>query len=56
MANDLLSANIRKSSLAILSHIFEENGPDSLAGMMASILQGSTDTTFYVITLYIIPV
>ena len=31
---------------------FEENGPDSLAGMMASILQGSTDTTFYVITLY----
>lgn len=40
------------ASLAILSHIFEENGPDSLAGMMASILQGSTDTTFYVITLY----
>jgi len=27
-------------------------GPDSFIGQMASLLQGSTETTFYVITVY----
>ncbi|MEG1630080.1 MAG: spore maturation protein, partial [Erysipelotrichaceae bacterium] len=27
-------------------------GVDSIAGLMASVIQGSTDTTVYVITLY----
>ena len=40
------------ASLAILVDIFKTEGVDSLAGIMASIIQGSTDTTFYVITLY----
>lgn len=40
------------ASLAVLADIFARCGVDSLPGMMASILQGSTDTTFYVITLY----
>lgn len=40
------------SSLAILNNIFEVFGPDSFIGKLASIIQGSTDTTFYVITLY----
>lgn len=40
------------ASLAILNNIYEVNGPDSLVGFMASIMQGSTDTTFYILTLY----
>ena len=40
------------SSLAILNNIFESFGPDSFVGRLASTIQGSTDTTFYVITLY----
>lgn len=40
------------ASLAVLSDIFRVCGVDSLPGIMASIIQGSTDTTFYVITLY----
>ena len=27
-------------------------GPDSFIGRLASVLQGSTDTTFYVLTVY----
>lgn len=40
------------ASLAVLIDIFRTCGVDSLAGIMASIIQGSTDTTVYVITLY----
>jgi spore maturation protein B len=40
------------STLAILNSLFEQFGPDSTIGRMASIIQGSTDTTFYVLTLY----
>lgn len=40
------------SSLMILSNILANYGPDSFIGVLASVLQGSTDTTFYVLTLY----
>lgn len=40
------------SSLALLNDILLNYGPDSLIGSIASIIQGSTDTTFYVLTLY----
>ena len=40
------------TSLVILGHIFATYGPDSLTGILASVMQGSTDTTFYVLTLY----
>lgn len=40
------------ASLAVLSNIYSDYGPDSLLGVMGSIMQGSTDTTFYIITLY----
>lgn len=40
------------SSLAVLTSIYESIGPDSYLGTLASFIQGSTDTTFYVITLY----
>ena len=40
------------SSLIILSNILSNYGPDSFIGVLASVLQGSTDTTFYILTLY----
>lgn len=40
------------SSLAVLTNIYSSFGPDGYLGMLASFIQGSTDTTFYVITLY----
>ena len=40
------------ASLAIMNNIFENFGPDSLMGRLASTLQGATDTTFYVLALY----
>ena len=40
------------STLAILNDILKTSGPDSVIGRLGSIIQGCTDTTFYVITLY----
>lgn len=40
------------STLAILNNIFIDYGPDSFIGRLCSVIQGSTDTTFYVVTLY----
>ena len=40
------------SSFAVMSNIFHIYGPDSLMGLLASTIQGSSDTTFYVIALY----
>lgn len=40
------------SSLAILNNLLDIHTPDSYIGRIASVLQGSTDTTFYVLTLY----
>lgn len=40
------------ASLAIMNDIFKSFGPDSYIGRLASVLQGCTDTTVYVIALY----
>ena len=40
------------ASLAYLNIIFSKYGPDSFIGFLASVMQGSTDTTLYVIGLY----
>ena len=40
------------ASLAMLIRIFEKYGSDSLIGVLGSVIQGATDTTFYVIALY----
>lgn len=57
LSTDILSmALIRPisgtASLAIMNNIFEVFSPDSIMGRLASTLQGSTDTTFYVLALY----
>lgn len=36
----------------IMTTLFKEYGPDSLIGRMASIMNGSADTTFYVLAVY----
>ena len=40
------------SSLVLMNEILKSYGPDSYLGRIASIIQGSTDTTIYIITLY----
>lgn len=40
------------SSLIVMDNILRVNGPDSFVGRVASVLQGSTDTTIYIISLY----
>ncbi len=40
------------ASLATLNDIFKTYGPDSFTGYLASVIQGSTDTTLYIITVY----
>ncbi|GGA39080.1 spore maturation protein B [Kroppenstedtia guangzhouensis] len=39
-------------SLAFAESIFRTHGPDSYLGRLASTVQGSTDTTLYVLTVY----
>ncbi|WHY80161.1 spore maturation protein [Neobacillus sp. WH10] len=40
------------AALGMTSDLIAVNGPDSFIGRLASVLQGSTDTTFYVLTVY----
>ena len=40
------------AAFGIASDIIRTNGPDSFLGRLVSIMQGTTDTTFYVLTLY----
>jgi spore maturation protein B len=37
---------------AILAQIFQNNGTESFAGRVASVMSGSTETTFYAIAVY----
>ncbi len=39
-------------SLAFVTDLIKEQGPDSFAARVASTIQGSTDTTLYVLTVY----
>ena len=40
------------SSLIIMDNLLKTYGPDSFIGRTASIIQGSSDTTIYIIGLY----
>lgn len=56
-AADLLPLAIMRplsgsASLAIVSDILERRGADSLVGRIASTMMGSTETTFYILTVY----
>ena len=39
-------------ALSVCQQLLEQYGPDSLIGRIASVLQGSSETTFYTISLY----
>ncbi|SDC41325.1 spore maturation protein [Shouchella lonarensis] len=39
-------------ALGLMSDLIATHGPDSYIGRLASTLQGSTDTTFYILTVY----
>lgn len=39
-------------ALAITLELLRHHGPDSYVGRLASVLQGSTDTTFYILSVY----
>jgi len=39
-------------AMVIFNDILETHGPDSLPGRIASVMQGSTETTFYTIAVY----
>lgn len=40
------------ASLALIADIFQTYGVDSLTGILASVMMGTTETVFYVVTLY----
>lgn len=48
----LLRPITNAGSLALLADIFQQHGPDSHLGLIASTMQASSDTTLYVITVY----
>ena len=39
-------------STALLTSIYQDCGPDSFAGRVASVIAGSSETTFYAIAMY----
>lgn len=39
-------------SIAIVNDIFKNCGPDSIEGKIASVMMGSTETTFYTVAVY----
>ena len=39
-------------ALAMASDVINNAGPDSFTGLLASVMQGSTDTTFYILAVY----
>lgn len=41
------------ASLGVMADILRRAGPDTLVGKMASVIQGSTDTTFYILAVYL---
>jgi spore maturation protein SpmA len=41
-----------QGAYGVMAELLETHGPDSFVGMLVSTLQGSTETTFYVLTVY----
>lgn len=40
------------SALGLATELIKTHGPDSFVGRLASVMQGTTDTTFFVLTVY----
>lgn len=48
----LLRSISGSGSMAVMTDIFRTHGPDSYLGKLASTMQGASDTTMYVLTVY----
>ncbi|PWK14436.1 spore maturation protein [Tumebacillus permanentifrigoris] len=48
----LLRSISGSGSMAVMTDIFQTHGPDSFLGRLASTMQGASDTTLYVLTVY----
>lgn len=48
----LLRSISGSGSMAVMTDIFQRHGPDSFLGLLASTMQGASDTTLYVLTVY----
>ena len=49
----ILSPVSGSGSLSVYESILENYGPDSTVGRIASVIAGSTETTFYAVTVYL---
>lgn len=49
----ILSPVSGSGSLTVYENIINTHGPDSLAGRVASVIAGSTETTFYAVAVYL---
>jgi spore maturation protein B len=57
MPGDILPLALLRSvsgsgSLAIVNDVIQTSGPDSLSGRIASVMMGSSETTFYTLAIY----
>ncbi len=57
MPSELLPLALLKSvsgsgSLAMVKDVFDHSGPDSFSGFLASVMMGSSETTFYALAVY----
>ncbi len=41
------------AAVGVIADLLERHGPDSFVGLLASVMQGSSETTFYVLTVYL---
>ena len=48
----LLKSVSGSGSLAMVKDVFEHSGPDSFSGYLASVMLGSSETTFYTLAVY----
>lgn len=48
----LLRPMSNSGALAVTADILKRHGPDSFVGLVASTMQGSTDTTLFILTVY----
>ncbi len=52
LPSSLMRSLSGSAAFAMSSEIFKVHGPDSFVGRLVSIIQGSTETTFYIMAVY----
>jgi spore maturation protein B len=52
LPSSLMRSLSGSAAFAMSSEIFKVNGPDSFIGRLVSVIQGTTETTFYIMAVY----